>query len=79
MNRKRPEYIATLVREANMTLRHLKVRNEDDTLFAFICSYLSARHMYNGFNYYNEGKDCNGKPWAVLAGSSTDYEFLQIY
>lgn len=79
MNRKRPEYVAKMVHEANLTLRHLKVRNEDDTLFRFICNYLSARHMYQGFNYYNMSKDFNGNPYPVLGGSATNYEFLQIY
>ena len=78
-SKKRPEYVGKLVHEANLTLRNLKVRNEDDTLFTFICNYLSARHMYHGFNYYNMGKDFNGNPYPVLAGSSTNYEFLQIY
>ena len=77
--RKRPAYVATMLHEANLTLRHLKIRDEGDSLFVFICNYLTTHHMYHGFNYYNMGKDYNGNPYPVLAGSSTDYEFLQIY
>lgn len=79
MSRKRPAYVQELIRNANTTLRHLKVKSEIDSLFCFITTYLSVHHMYEGFNYYNLGKDANGNPHPVLAGSATDYEFLQIY
>ena len=79
MSRKRPVYVATMLHEANLTLRQMKIHDESDSLFMFICNYLMAHHMYHGFNYYNMGKDFNGNPYPVLAGSSTNYEFLQIY
>jgi hypothetical protein len=79
MNRKRPAYVDKLVHDTNLVLCRKKIHDEGDSLFVFMCSYLLSKHMYNGFNYYNMGTDYNGNPRPVLAGSSTDYEFLQIY
>ena len=79
MSRKRPKYVETMLREANLTLRHMKIHDENDSLFMFVCNYLMSLDMYNGFNYYKMDTDLNGKSYPVLAGSSTNYDFLQIY
>lgn len=78
MSKKRPNYVKEVVDQVNATL---KVRKEKDcycSLMHFITDYLASRDMYLGYNFYNE-VERDGIKYNVLAGSATDFEFIQVY
>ena len=75
---RRCKQLNQLVEHANLYLRKNKIKNEDDPVFQVVMWSLLEQHLYRGFNYYKLmtiGED----EIPVLAGSSTDFEFLQLY
>ena len=79
----RPKYVADLLVSVNNHLRLLKIKDERNDLFRFMCGYLSKKGMYRGYNYYCTEKDMNGKDVAVIAGvdkfKKGEWEYLQIW
>ncbi len=76
--RKRPKYVTELVRKVNKTLQTLGKQGENSDLHIFITSYLLDKKMYHGWNFYKD-KYVNGKTISVLAGSATDFDYIQMY
>lgn len=77
----RPTYVKQLVENANTYLRALKVKDESDSLFSFVCDYLLKRNMYEGYNYFKmEYNTYLKKDVMVYAGSykKDEFDFLQI-
>lgn len=74
----RPKYVTELVRKVNKTLQTLGKQGENSDLHIFITSYLSDKKMYHGWNFYKD-KYVNGKTISVLAGSATDFDYIQMY
>ncbi len=74
----RPKYVTELVRKVNKTLQTLGKQGENSDLHIFITSYLLDKKMYHGWNYYKD-KYVNGKTISVLAGSATDFDYIQMY
>ena len=74
----RPKYVTELVRKVNKTLQTLGKQGKNSDLHLFITSYLLDKKMYHGWNYYKD-KYVNGKTISVLAGSATDFDYIQMY
>ena len=78
----RPKYVTDLLVSVNERLRVLKVKDEGNDLFRFMCDYLLKRGMYRGFNFYYTA-NYKGKDMAVLAGvekfKKGEWEYLQIW
>lgn len=74
----RPKYVTELVRKVNKTLQTLGKQGENSDLHVFITSYLLDKKMYHGWNFYKD-KYVNGKTISVLAGSATDFDYIQMY
>ena len=64
--------------QINKTLKTMGKQGENSDLHAFISSYLLNKNMYHGWNYYKD-KCVNGKIIPVLAGSATDFDYIQMY
>lgn len=76
-NKKRPKYVQEVVDQVNAVL---KLRQEKDCfcgLMQFISDYLIAKDMYVGYNFFNE-IEVDGVKYNILAGSATNFEFIQI-
>lgn len=76
--KKRPNYVTELVNKVNKHLQTLGKQGENSDLHAFITSYLLDKKMYHGWNFYKD-KYVNGKTISTLAGSATDFEYIQMY
>ena len=76
--KKRPKYVTELVSKVNNTLKTLGKQGENSDLHVFITSYLLDKKMYHGWNFYKD-KYVNGKTISVLAGSATDFDYIQMY
>lgn len=77
-NKKRPMYIQNLLNEVNTTLKAMKHDGEHSSLHIFMCHYLIQHKCYRGYNFYKD-KFINGEVIPVLAGSATDYDYIQIW
>ena len=82
-NRKRTKQVILLIDETNSFLKENKVKDINDSLFRFVRDLLIKNRMYNGYNFYKdeEVKLENGDivTKMVLAGSYTDYDYLQLW
>ena len=84
-NKKRPKYIKDIIEDVNFYLRMNKVKDENDTLFMWLCNYLSDKDMYQGFNYHKYGdkvaNEVTGERIVILAGSyeKDKFDFLQVW
>ena len=82
-NRKRTKQVILLIDETNSFLKENKVKDINDSLFRFVRDLLVKNRMYNGYNFYKdkEVKVENGDTATkmVLAGSCTDYDYLQLW
>lgn len=84
-NKKRPQYVINMLNDVNAYLRFRNVKDENDTLFRWMCNYLLDRNMYEGFNYHKWGDRIinpeTGERNTVLAGSykKDEFDFLQIW
>ena len=76
--KKRPNYVTELVNQINKTLKTMGKQGEHSDLHAFITSYLLNKNMYHGWNFYKD-QCVNGKIIPVLAGSATDFDYIQMY
>lgn len=74
----RPKYVTELVRKVNKTLQTLGKQGKNSDLHIFITSYLLDKKMYHGWNFYKD-KYVNGKTISALAGSATDFDYIQMY
>lgn len=74
----RPKYVTELVNKVNKTLQTLGKQGENSDLHIFITSYLLDKKMYHGWNFYKD-RYVNGKTISVLAGSATDFDYIQMY
>lgn len=74
----RPKYVTELVRKVNKTLQTLGKQGENSDLHIFITSYLLDKKMYHGWNFYKD-RYVNGKTISVLAGSATDFDYIQMH
>ena len=77
-NKKRPKYVQEVIDQVNLALKIREEKNPHCSLMLFIIDYLIAKDMYKGYNFYNE-IERNGVKYNVLAGSATDFEFIQVY
>lgn len=77
-NKKRPAYLQNIVNDANQMLRTLGKDGEFSSLRYFICNLLLKHKCYEGWNFYKM-ENQNGMETITLAGSSTDFDFIQIY
>ena len=77
-NKKRPAYIQNIVNDANQMLRTLGKDGEFSSLRYFISNLLLKHKCYEGWNFYKIENQC-GIETITLAGSSTDFDFIQIY
>lgn len=80
-NRKRTKQVILLIDETNSFLKENKVKDINDSLFRFVRDLLIKNRMYNGYNFYKdeEVKLENISTKMVLAGSCTDYDYLQLW
>ena len=82
-NRKRTKQVILLIDETNSFLKENKVKDINDSLFRFVRDLLIKNRMYNVDNFYKdeEIKVENGDVATkmVLAGSCTDYDYLQLW
>lgn len=82
-SKRRTKKITELLIDVNDYLRNNKIKNEDDPVFLVIMHSLLRQHLYMGFNYYKDKvitfEDGHSEVIRVLAGSSTDFEYLQLY
>lgn len=76
--KKRPNYVTELVNKVNENLKALGKQGENSHLHVFITSYLMQKNMYEGWNFYKD-KCVNGKIIPILAGSATDFDYIQMY
>lgn len=82
-SKRRTKKITELLVDVNYYLRANKIKDEGDPVFLVITHSLIRQHLYMGFNYYKDKtftfEDGHTETHPVLAGSSTDFEYLQIY
>ena len=82
-NRKRTKQVILLIDKTNSFLKENKVKDINDSLFRFVRDLLVKNRMYNGYNFYKdeEVKLENGDVATkmILAGSCTDYDYLQLW
>lgn len=77
-NKKRPKYVQEVVDQVNVILKDRKEKNPYCDLMFFIERYLITKDMYRGYNFFKE-KERDGIKYNILAGSDTDFDFLQVY
>lgn len=75
---RRTKQIQNLVDEVNCYLRRNKIKDESDPAFLVTMHSLLEQKIYHGFNYYKDGV-VGDKVMPVLAGSATNFEYLQLY
>lgn len=78
-NKKRPAYVQEIVNSVNERLKISKEKNAFSPLMIWICDYLVSKGMYQGYTFFNEKLNHKGEPYNSLAGSATDFEYLQVY
>lgn len=84
-SKKRPKYIEDIIRDANAQFRRNYVKDENDSLFSWLCGYLLDKDMYQGYNYHKWGDKIvnpeTGERNVILAGSykKDEYDFLQVW
>ncbi len=81
--KRRTKKITELLIDVNDYLRNNKIKDQGDPVFLVITHSLLRQHLYMGFNYYKDQvftfEDGHSETIRVLAGSDTDFEYLQIY
>lgn len=75
-SKKRPQHITKMLADINNTLRVNKIKETSDHLFIWAVDYLLHNGYYKGYNFYIDSEFNKDIP--TLAGSSTNYEYLQI-
>ena len=77
---RRTKQIEQLIQDVNCYLRNNKIKDEGDPAFCVTQWSLIDQGIYQGFNYFkDEYNEAGTKKRIVLAGSSTDFEYLQLY
>lgn len=81
-NKRRTKKITELLKDVNEYLRNNHIKDQGDPVFLVITHSLLRQHLYLGFNYYKDQtftyEDGSNITMPVLAGSDTDFEYLQI-
>ena len=75
---RRTKQIQRLIKDVNHYLRHNHIKDEGDPVFLVTMHSLLQQRIYQGFNYYKD-KVIGGNTVSVLAGSSENFEYLQLY
>ena len=75
---KRTKQLQTVVNNVNDYLRTNKIKDEKDPAFHMLVWSLLQTDTYKGFNYFRD-KEIDGETVSVLAGSSIDFDYLQLY
>ena len=78
-DKKRPKHITELITAVNAYFRTENIKDETNELFNFLQHYLISKDMYKGYNFYNRMTTDTGEEYTCLAGSCTNYDFLQIH
>lgn len=75
---KRTKQLQMVIDETNKYLRNNKIKDQSNPAFSVVQHSLLEMGTYQGFNYFNDRK-IGDKVIPILAGSSVNFEFLQIY
>lgn len=75
---KRTKQLQTVIDTTNAYLRNNRIKDEADPAFHMVTWSLLQTKTYKGFNYYKD-KQIGDEVIPVLAGSCTDFDYLQIY
>ena len=75
---KRTQQLQVMVDNVNHYLRNNRIKDEGDPAFHITMYTLLDTRTYKGFNYFKD-KQIGDKVIPVLAGSSIDYDYLQLY
>lgn len=75
--KQRAKQLQKVVDEVNHYLRNSRIKDESNPMFHIIMYALMEAGAYRGFNYYKD-KEIGNEVVPVLAGSSTDFEYLQL-
>ena len=74
---KRTKQMQNFINQVNDYLRKNRIKNEGNDVFLITTHNLLQQNLYKGFNYYKD-KKIGDVTLPILAGSSTDFEYLQI-
>lgn len=74
---KRTKQMQTVVDETNRYLRNAQIKDEGDPTFHTVMFALLETGTYRGFNYYKD-MQIGDEVVPVLAGSCTNFEYLQL-
>ena len=75
---KRAKQLQQVVDITNNYLRNNGIKDESDPAFLIVMHSLLQTNTYHGFNYFKD-KQIGTVTVPVLAGSSTDFDYLQLY
>lgn len=75
---RRTKQLQQVVDTTNYYLRRNGIKDEGDPAFHILMCALLQTKTYKGFNYYKDKKIGN-EVIPVLAGSDTDFDYLQLY
>lgn len=75
---KRSKQLQAVVDLTNEFLRNNKIKDEGNDAFNICQLALLRTNTYHGFNYFKD-MEIGGEMLSVLAGSSTNFEYLQLY
>lgn len=75
---KRTKQLESVIKATNEYLRANKIKDEGDPAFNVLHFSLLQMGTYKGFNYFKDLK-IGDTVVPVCAGSSTDFEYLQLY
>lgn len=75
---KRTKQLQQVVDTTNYYLRRNGIKDESDPAFHIVMCSLLQTKTYHGFNYFKD-KQIGDEVIPVLAGSDTDFDYLQLY
>lgn len=75
---KRTKQLQVAVDNTNRYLRINGIKDERNPAFMVMMYTLMDVNSYKGFNYFND-REIGDETVSVLAGSSTDFDYLQLY
>lgn len=75
---KRTKQLQQVVDTTNYYLRRNGIKDEADPAFHIVMCSLLQTKTYKGFNYFKD-KQIGDEVIPVLAGSDTDFDYLQLY
>ena len=75
---KRTKQLQVAVDNTNRYLRINGIKDERNPAFMVMMYTLMDVNSYKGFNYFND-REIGDKTVSVLAGSSVNFDYLQLY